>query len=145
MNSDVRDNFNALYANTVGLTFTTVTNPTWTGTGTNPVYGNGSGALHYVTFGNVCLAWYLIYMGSTTTFGTGLWELALPFPINSAFTGRGSALDSSTGALYTGTNMPTGAQRFTLVLSGVYNWVYDTNPFTWASGDFYFGNFIYEI
>jgi len=69
----------------------------WTGSGTNPAIGNGTWAGFYVQAGKLTLFRVVITMGSTTTYGSGTYSIALPF--TAATVGRllitGGARDNS--------------------------------------------------
>lgn len=109
--------------------------PTWTGTGSNPVIGNGTLAGSYFQIGKLVIFEIEVLMGSTTTFGSGTYEFALPVPAANV---RGAMacgmLDSGT-SFYTATailhsttvlrvNITSGAQ------------VGATAPFTFAPNDY---------
>ncbi|MGW6566435.1 hypothetical protein [Streptomyces sp. NPDC054975] len=72
MNAEIRDQFNDVIAPWVSYT------PSWTAS-SNPSIGNGSLAGRYKLIGKLCMAQIEIVMGTTTTFGTGTWNLSLPF------------------------------------------------------------------
>lgn len=60
----------------VGVPITTFV-PTWTGT-INPVLGNGALTTRWSQVGKMVDFWMGLTMGSTTTYGTGLWSFSLP-------------------------------------------------------------------
>lgn len=115
--------------------------PTWTGAGGNPAIGNGSitGRYRRASGGDVVHFHLRILMGSTTTFGSGIYRVGYPSsPAPSAtsllmMAPSGYAYDASSGAVYTITGrVDTGAL---IVGSGAGNIGTPTQPFTWANGD----------
>lgn len=59
---------------------------TWTSTGTAPAIGNGTIAGAYQLGGGWARVWGKLVAGSTTTFGTGTYELSLPVAYNANMT-----------------------------------------------------------
>lgn len=53
--------------------------PTWTGSGSNPAIGNGTLAGSYRRHGTLVKVDIHLAAGTTTTFGTGVYNLTLPF------------------------------------------------------------------
>ncbi|MGA4941785.1 hypothetical protein [Streptomyces cinereoruber] len=72
LNAEIRDQFNDLISG-----WTTYT-PAWTAS-TAPSIGNGTLIGRYKTIGKLCTVQIEIVMGTTTTFGTGIWFFSLPF------------------------------------------------------------------
>ena len=116
----------------------------WTAVTTNPVLGNGTLTSRYMRIGKTFDWQVLITMGSTTTFGTGSWQLTLPFAAFAVNTGdwQGRALDSSVSttqgfpitADLTGTT--TLQLRCANTVAGGQDRVTSVaNPFAWATGD----------
>lgn len=116
--------------------------PTWTGATTNPVIGNGSisGKYRRSATSDIVHFWIYILMGSTTTYGSGVWRFGIgAMPALSASAKlwcapQGWARDSSTTANYditarwdaaSGTFI--GSSQGSLLLQGV--------PFTYATAD----------
>ena len=62
---------------TLGNAWTAYT-PAWTGTGSNPVIGNGTINGRFKRLGKWGIATGMIVMGTTTTFGTGNYRFGLP-------------------------------------------------------------------
>ncbi|MBK6900124.1 MAG: hypothetical protein IPH09_12980, partial [bacterium] len=62
------------------VTFT----PAWTGASSNPAIGNGAITCSYSRDGSVVTAFYSLSIGSSTTFGSGVWRFALPQMDNSS-------------------------------------------------------------
>ena len=119
--------------------------PTWTGSGTNPVIGNGSITGRYSLVNKTVTAQILVTMGSTTTFGSGAYFFSLPVTAAATLVGypalgAGWGNDVSSGGATTfvaqvhNSGTTTFALRYT-VASGNGS-VTATAPYTWASGDF---------
>lgn len=98
LNTHVRDNLKAL-----GDPWTAYT-PAWTSSGTAPALGNGTITGAYIQTGKRIEFRIVLTMGSTTTFGTGTYDLSLPAFTASAGMGRasvgGTAFDSSATSTY---------------------------------------------
>jgi hypothetical protein len=117
-----------------GATYT----PVWTGSTTNPLIGNGTVEGFYTREGRTVTATATITMGSTTTYGTGLWRVSLPF---TSFASNPKAIGavymSDTGTIYrVGVAVLDGGSDSVYFLpdSGT-DFVKSTVPFTWASTD----------
>ncbi|MCI3155547.1 hypothetical protein ELQ39_28145 [Streptomyces sp. GB4-14] len=133
MNQEIRDQFNSMFAAWTAYT------PTWTASTTNPSLGNAVLTGRYMKYGRTVLVSIKLTMGSTTTYGTGLWRFALPTPAASAqdtvgtiFIGDASA-GYSTGVAYlaaSGTDIG-GYVGATNAAAGLAN----GNPQTFAAGD----------
>jgi hypothetical protein len=124
--------------------------PTWTGAGGNPAIGNGSitGRYRRASGGDLVHFQARILMGSTTTFGSGIWRVGYPSsPAPSAtslleLAPWGFAYDNSSGARYSiSGHVDTGAF---IIGSGAGNIATPTQPFTWANGDILALNGYYE-
>lgn len=124
--------------------------PTWKGSTTNPTIGNGTLSGRYLIHENFCRAEIYVEMGSTTTFGSGNYNLTAPVPI-SAPLGTFAALlgisrmrdDSAGGLTYMGLiNINAGEFRTT-----AHNAVPNSNlaPFTWAQSDSWYINVDYAV
>lgn len=114
--------------------------PTWTGSVSNPVIGNGTLVGKYMQLGKMVMANITASMGSTTTYGSGVWFFALPITIDTGTTKRivGYALsDDATGILYTALcRVESTSDNKTYIFGGEAGGaVQSTIPFTWASGD----------
>jgi hypothetical protein len=114
---------------------------TWTGTTTNPVIGNGSLNMRYVRIGKTLDVFLQVTMGSTTTYGSGAWQFALPTgPAFQHVAFIGTAFDTSAGTEY-----PLSATTGATGLITVKAWPSTaglpfvnggpTVPMTWATGD----------
>ena len=115
--------------------------PSWTGTVTNPVIGDGTLAAAYRLDGKTLHLRYEIIMGSTTTYGSGTWGLSLPSGFTSVASRRqliaAHSADASTSLRYSGVLLlGGGATLFSPISlgSGTGN-VTATVPFTWAQND----------
>jgi len=74
LNTHIRDNFKA-----IGDAWTAYgSGASWTSTGTAPSLGNGTWNGKYIQAGKFVRFRIVLTMGSTTTFGTGTYSLALP-------------------------------------------------------------------
>jgi hypothetical protein len=120
--------------NTAWVTYT----PAWTSTGTAPAIGNGTLEGRYLHAGKLMCVTGRIVMGSTTTFGTGLYSMSMPsgLPADSSvlYSGSGLVLDSSAPTA----NGPCavrfdGGSAVRFYAAG--GQVGATVPFTWANGD----------
>ncbi|MET9923410.1 MULTISPECIES: hypothetical protein [unclassified Streptomyces] len=133
LNEQVRDQFASMFAAWTSFT------PIWTGTTTNPVYGNAVVTCRYMKIGRSCRVRWDILMGSQTTYGSGGWWLGLPF----AAAGTGAQIGSvhafqsqrvsgqiivSAGASVGSIFFPTTGSPATLT------WAGPTVPLTWAAG-----------
>lgn len=117
--------------------------PTWTATSSNPSLGDGTLTGRYVQVGQLVVFEIQMVAGSTTTFGTGNWEFALPVAMTTDFSeGWGScAMTDLNTAIYLGHTrlLPSTTRcRALYTASGgitALN-VGPTAPFAWANGDF---------
>lgn len=113
----------------------------WTGTTANPVLGNGSITARYTVIGKTVHYYIGLFIGSTTTLGSGRWDFSLPAPAigyGDAITPIGTAIARDIGSRnYLLTAMYTAPDK-------VHVWrdwgtseatATPTTPFTWASGD----------
>lgn len=147
LNVHVRDNLKA-----VGDAWTSYA-PTWTAATTNPVIGNGTLTGAYINPGKLVIGRIALTMGSTTTYGAGLWSLTLPVtPLSTVprLIAQGLAFDSSATDVFPvmlsvqgGTTTATVRTMPTTAGNALRN-VTDTAPFTWATGDTLTLNFTYE-
>lgn len=137
LNTHVRDNLAE-----IGDPWTSGGAPTWTGSDTNPALGNGTLGAWYLAAGKLILFRIVLVIGSTTTFGSGIWGFTLPYTATVSG-GRirvdGGAYDSSGTADYPITSIVSGAalslRGYPTALGGPLVRVSPTAPFTWATGD----------
>lgn len=72
MNTEIRDQFNSMFA-----AWTTYT-PTWTSSGTAPAIGNGTLLGRYMKIGRTVICHINMTTGSLSTYGTGNYNWSLP-------------------------------------------------------------------
>jgi hypothetical protein len=106
--------------------------PAWTSSGTPPAIGNGTAEGRYLIVGKIGIATGRLAFGSTTTFGTGTYDISVPFSVFH------NDLNPGAVALVGGTPVP-GIARFnaanTLRIYGpTGGQISATVPFTWANG-----------
>jgi hypothetical protein len=143
----------ALASETTGLKYAndlTTFTPTWTGSVTNPVLGNGTLEGKYMRTGKQCFAKYRMVAGSTTTFGSGDWIFSLPFAaqldgINIGVIAGGYSEDNGVaGYRIFGAIINTSNQL--RVQAGTTISPYSsTNPFTWGNTDYLQFAIVYEV
>lgn len=118
----------------------------WIGNSTNPSVGNATVASSYVRVGKLVMWQGSIFMGSTTTYGSGQWSIAWPvapasYASSSALlTGSAFFYDSSdTNGRMGGVCVSNGSLGIQFYpgykISSGFNGVSSSVPFTWASGD----------
>lgn len=145
--SDINDAMEAVQTklaigNTVIGTWIDYT-PTWTGTTTNPVIGNGSIVGRYSLVNKTVTAQIFVLTGSTTTYGSGDYRFSLPVTAattlaNYPAIGNGWLYDTSANSSTTcvaNVNL-SGTTVFAMRYTGTSGAVGATTPFTFASGDF---------
>lgn len=128
--------------NSIGAPWETFT-PTWRALTTNPSLGNGTLAGRYTQIQKLVHAQVALVMGSTTTFGSGIYTFDLPIVsttpfYNFAALGTGTIFDvSASNAYVISANYQNGATGYvTLRFTGAANGdVKNTAPFTFATGD----------
>jgi hypothetical protein len=140
MNANIRDNMNAVTGASVA--FGTAAS-IWTASGTNPAIGNGTFNAWFRQDNKWVDITYIITMGSTTTYGSGTWQLGLPATAR-LLAGQleGRAIDSS-GSTTQGyavtcdlTNTSLISLRCSPTVAGNVDRVLtSTQPFTWAVND----------
>lgn len=115
--------------------------PTWSSSGTAPSLGNGTiaGKYKYDAWTRMLHIRVNLSMGSTTTYGTGLYRFSIPsgFTVvayeNGAVTGSMSDFSAGAFAICIGAGHTTNDLRdFITGTGGVLN---NTTPWTWANGD----------
>jgi hypothetical protein len=115
--------------------------PTWTASSVNPAIGNGSitGRYRRASGGDLLHFQLRIAMGSTTTFGTGVWRVTYPSPAPSAtaltfLSPHGYAIDASNSGA-TWAIVAKTESTYLVMGSGGGSLVTPTIPFTWATND----------
>jgi hypothetical protein len=73
LNTEIRDQFNSMFAAWTAYT------PAWTTSGTAPSLGNGTLTGRYMKIGRTVIVHINFIAGSTTTFGTGNYNFTVPF------------------------------------------------------------------
>lgn len=122
--------------------------PTWTTTGTAPAIGNGTLTGRYKALDSKT---YIIVVrfvaGSTTTYGTGTWEFALPAGLtaNGVHTLDGYIEDTGTDNKLCSGVIFSGATKIGQVVPEAGNVVNNTTPQTWANGDKMYLDGIIEV
>ena len=125
------------WASNIWISYT----PSWTcASGSNPVLGNGVITGKYCVQGRKVTISMTLTMGSTTTYGTGIWQFSLPFTSANSTNMRwffpvfgkdaGTAFYTAVG--FISANSSTTTQFQTNGASG--NWA-AASPHTWASTD----------
>jgi hypothetical protein len=118
--------------------------PTWTGSTTNPVIGNGSITGRYSLVNKTVTAQILIKAGSTTTFGSGSYFFSLPVTAAATLSGypaigAGWGEDASAAAATTFTanvhNSSTTLFGLRFTAGSGSGAVTATAPYTWANSD----------
>jgi hypothetical protein len=114
--------------------------PSWTAAGVAPNTGNGTLSGKYIRLGQLVVGQFRLAAGSSTTFGTGIWQFSLPVTAAAATTlarGGGYLIDSSLGNLYTAVVYNVSTTAVNVLFTGTGNNFNTTSalPFTWATGD----------
>jgi hypothetical protein len=125
---------------------TTAYTPTWSSYGTAPAIGNGQLAGYWQRYGNLCHVRFFFQAGSTTTYGTNIYQWSLPF---TASTGGGIPgayyLEDFAVAGYRGLVALIDANNFCLQVGTSNSAVTGTNIFTWGTNDLIRAEFTYEV
>lgn len=116
--------------------------PTWSGTITNPVLGNGTLDGRFRIDGKLVTAIMKLLMGSTTTYGSGNWRWLSPtsplgYNLPMGGFGSGRFLDAGT-AHYVCTSETltvSGVDYLICYGNNVGNYFSDSAPFVWATND----------
>ena len=123
--------------------------PTWTATTTDPVLGNGTLAGRYSKIGKTVIGDIILVMGSTTTYGSGVWSFSLPYTAKSAtvrYGGSWAAIDVGTinyaGSVFVS---PGASTLIFFSRDGGNNFLSSTSPYDWGSGDTLYLSFAYEV
>ncbi|MEV0183803.1 hypothetical protein AB0I54_31645 [Streptomyces sp. NPDC050625] len=147
MNQEIRDQFNSMFAAWTPYT------PTWTGSTTNPVLGNGNMVGRYMKFGRTVLCEINLTTGSTTTYGSGNYSWTLPFQAANAgvnVIGNAQLLGTNRwlGQIVISANATTCSAFFPTYPSGVADtrasFLTQVLPETHAAGDQVRLTFMYE-
>lgn len=130
LNTYVRDNGNAIGK-------LTAYTPTWTASTTNPTIGNGTIIGRYFAVEEWCWISVQVVSGTTTTGGSGIYNVSLPFTACS-LAGTGGAeqnipvtLCQLATARYWATAV-IGSSASTMIINHATNWWMFNSPFTFA-------------
>lgn len=123
--------------------------PTWESSGTAPALGNGSISGRYVLLGGGTVHGTIVLtMGSTTTFGTGIYLLGAPTGLPMTFPGHGvgSVFDSSATAFNAIVGRYDNSARFALLTTAnPSSFVGPSTPITFAQSDQIQLDFTYRV
>lgn len=133
-NYGITDNYYSKAASPLGFPKYFNYTPTWTSSGTAPSIGNGSISGKFSIEGGYIFALVYQTMGSTTTYGTGVYYWSMPCAISQATMGSAMAFDSGT-AFHIGITQPSGSSIVALTEAQANNWG-QTLPHTWAQNDY---------
>lgn len=111
---------------------------TWTGSSSNPAIGDGNLAFQFSIVGDVVEFELQSAMGSTTTYGSGIWFWSLP-SASAAYVrvgGDGYVYDASTGDIYPMIVQADASGKFTLLrTAATTQFVNPTTPITFTQTD----------
>lgn len=124
---------------------------TWTATGTDPAIGNGTISASYRRIGTTGFYRGVIKMGTTTTYGTGGWEVSLPDGWTASNALGSSGYQSGLAECYQATTV--GAGCYVVPGGTVLNLWYGssraavtgTAPAGWAANQFVTWNITLEL
>jgi hypothetical protein len=121
------------FTNSRGISFT----PTWTTTGTAPSLGNGTLTGTYGRYGKYIHIKIALVAGSTTTFGTGNFQFALPVTAADTTDILCAVLVDSSTQFYSASGIlkSTGIVTATFTGDNSAGGPSATTPFTWAVND----------
>lgn len=126
--------------------------PAWTATGTNPSIGNGSLIGKYSVMGKTVHVRIAMMAGSSTSFGSGNWQISLPVGVTNTGVGadghvgivRGwCASTHRVAAAVTGANEP-GSGVLSVFSDGSSSAWNSSTPGTWSNGAFFRIEMTYE-
>lgn len=134
------------YENITGVWTDYSSSLAWTATTTNPVLNNGTKFARYIQCGKLVIYTGVINMGSTTTFGTGVWLISLPVAAKETsppYAGVAITNDASVSTARTPAVFQIGSSTTANCL-GPNGAVTPTAPFTWAVSDYWAWTIIYQ-
>ncbi len=122
----------------------------WTASTTNPSIGNGTLDGKYVQIGKTIICNIRLAIGSTTTFGSGVYGFSLPKTVYSSavgFVGNFIANDNSANGWYSGQAIVVGGDTkiITFIRDGISSYLSYNTPHDWASGDSLHISLTYEV
>jgi len=144
LNTEIRDQFNSMFAAWTAYT------PVWTTTGTAPALGNGTLTGRYLKIGRTVIIHINMIAGSTTTFGTGNYNWTVPFAAAAAgasLIGHAHLLGTARwiGQVVISPSATTVGCFFPVATNDVRtNFLTETRPETHASGDQFRITLVYE-
>ncbi|MGW1609404.1 hypothetical protein ACWCQZ_08400 [Streptomyces sp. NPDC002285] len=144
MNTEIRDQFNSMFAAWTAYT------PTWTSSGTAPAIGNGTLLGRYMKFGRTVICHINMTTGSTSTYGTGNYSWSLPVQAaNAGASLVGSAhllgTDRWVGEIVISPNATTTSPFFNISTTNTrVDFMTNTRPETIAAGAQVRLTFVYE-
>ncbi|MFJ2178881.1 hypothetical protein ACIOHE_39060 [Streptomyces sp. NPDC087851] len=145
MNTEIRDQFNSMFDAWSSWT------PTWTAATTNPAVGNGSMTGRHMKWGRTCMVNLELTMGSTTTYGAGVWSFSLPFPAAASVGSRVGIAHALGGSNRVAGNLVVSpsATTFTCFFPASTSVSFlnnngASNPFVWAASHQLRCSFTYE-
>lgn len=109
MNQEIRDQFTSMFDAWTSYT------PTWTAATTNPVLNNGVMVGKYLKIGRKCIVDIRLQMGSTTTYGSGVYSFSVPFAAATTIDYLGSARLAAADVWTGQTVLSGGASAFNCV------------------------------
>lgn len=123
--------------------------PVWTTTGTQPVLGDGVITGSYTLSGRTCTVELTLTAGATTTFGTGQFQISLPFPERSGTPDRANGIarlgDAGTSFYIGLCEVTSGTSTVVFYSNNSPNLVQSNSPFVWAANDYIRATITYEI
>ena len=106
--------------------------PIWTSTGVQPALNNGTRSGAYYRDGSLVVYKGRFDFGSTTTFGTGIWNFSIPVPFAGSSAVGTAYLSDATGQAYPAVTAFFGSILFLVANAGN---VTNAVPFAWAVND----------
>lgn len=138
MNTEVRDPFTGIQA------AWSIYTPSWTASTSNPTLGNGTIVGHYLQVGKHIDFWIKLTLGSTTTVGSGLYQITVPIAPFATHPLHFDIFytDASAGTFYRGVTFLPSGSRVTMAYDnstagGALLSLTNTTPVVPAVGDTY--------
>lgn len=122
--------------------------PAWTSSGVAPVLNNGTIAGRYARVGKLVWCTGILTVGSTTTFGTGVWSVSLPVTASTStigiYVGQAFLFDNSVTAGRRSGCQTVSTTTTASAYAGGGGQIAPAAPFTWAVGDKWSWTLFYE-
>jgi len=134
LNTEVKDLWDGLQSAWDTTTWVPGAAGVWTAATTDPTIGNGTSAGHFQRYGRTCFFTGRILPGSTTTYGSGIYNIGLPVAAPGMQVLIGTALLVRASTYYVGTCLRVGA-GFQIRFDGTTSGMSSTVPATFANGD----------